>query len=179
MGFRNAGLGKKLGNLEDRLKKDRLTSPNLSSLISSDIPSRENDLGPTQEFGVYQVSPLPDRPENYGHGPDQSTRVKAHRFVPQTKQNSQLSSLMANEEDLEKLRKGLNTGTVYVRFVRGKRNASGTSEPVYYKYLNVPVGAYSNFRDNTSKGRDVTRTLDNFPYSRVTGEERTKYCSDM
>lgn len=121
----------------------------------------------SKAFGAYQVTPLPNKPENYGRGPNKSTRVVAHKFVPGAKVNDQFLG-----------RDVINSGTVYVKFARPSKQQGGDAT---YKYTNVPVATYESFRGSASKGRFINNPLNSHSPRKVSpGEtEYDRFCSDL
>jgi len=121
----------------------------------------------SREFGAYQVTPLPNRPENYGRGPTKSTRVTAHKFVPTNKATDQFLG-----------REVINSGTVYVKFARPSKQQNGDAT---YKYTNVPLATYESFRSSNSKGRFINNPLNAHNPTKVSpgDEEYSRYCSDL
>jgi len=90
------------------------------------------------------------------HGPKESSRVLSFKFVP---------SAAEGEEIL-----GTRYGTVFVRFF--KNNTP-------WKYMNVPLYIYESFAASPSKGKYINQVLNNYPYSRVTGDELSTYFTDL
>lgn len=90
-------------------------------------------------YGPDAAEGLPDKVENYYHGPSQSTRVIWSKFVMTDRENQ--------------------TGQVYIRF-RKKNNKYkyGTTDP-------IPLSTYYEFRGTSSKGQKV-RMLEPFGYAR-------------
>jgi hypothetical protein len=121
----------------------------------------------SRTFGAYQVTPLPNKPENYGRGPTKSTRVIAHKFVPGSRSSDQALG-----------REVINSGTVYVKFARPSKQQGGDAT---YKYTNVPVATYDSFRGSNSKGRFINSPLNTNNPQRVTpgSEEYERFCSDL
>jgi hypothetical protein len=121
----------------------------------------------SREFSAYQVTTLPNKPENYGRGPSKSTRVSSHKFVPGSKTIDQTLG-----------RAVINSGTVYVKFARPSKLQGGDAT---YKYSNVPVATYESFRSANSKGRFINNPLESYGYSKVdpSSEEYGRFCSDL
>lgn len=121
----------------------------------------------SRTFGAYSVTTLPKHPDNYGRGPSKSTRVSSHKFVPGSKTTDQFLGHTV-----------INSGTVYVKFARPSKQQSGDAT---YKYTNVPVAVYEQFRGSNSKGRFINNPLDSFGYSKVdpSSEEYGRFCSDL
>lgn len=142
-----------------REAKGESLTPEEEQLYQEQIQSRE--------FGAYQVTTLPKRPENYGRGPTKSTRVASHKFVPGNKVTDQFLG-----------REVINSGTVYVKFARPSRNQGGDAT---YKYTNVPVATYESFRSANSKGRFINNPLDSHNPTKVdpASEEYGRFCSDL
>lgn len=113
------------------------------------IPGIYGDENPI--YGPDAAEGLPDKVENYYHGPAQSTRVIWSKFVMTDRENQ--------------------TGQVYVRF-RKKNNKYkyGTDDP-------IPLSTYYQFRGATSKGQRV-RMLEPFGYQRDSADSDNMF-SDM
>lgn len=125
----------------------------------------------SREFGAYQVTPLPNKPELYGKGPSKSTRLNAHKFVPLVRGNNELGNPLIP-----------NTGNVYIRFNRpSKKQIEEGGATVVYRYSNVPVAVYESFRNNASKGRYVNQVMNSFRPERVdeSSTEFSRYCADL
>lgn len=125
----------------------------------------------SREFGTYRVTPIPHKPENFGKGPTKSTRVMGHKFVPGSRS---VDTLLGRET--------INSGTVYVRFVRPSRpQVAAGLEPTVYKYTNVPVAVYEGFRNSGSKGRYINVSLNSHNPTAVPpgSPEYEQYCSDL
>lgn len=135
---------------------------------STDFEAEEQYGVQTSEYGVYHVNMLTDVPRNYYKGPNNSTCVLAHKFIPMSRETDALGRMV------------VNTGTVYVRF--GKKRSSRGSVDInrVYKYTNVPLAVYQNFRNNYSKGRFVHNVLNSYNPTKVTNDaEFNQYCYDM
>jgi hypothetical protein len=91
-----------------------------------------------------------DDPSNYGQGPNRSTRVKAHKFVPY---GPLMNRAMGNQAAVSA---GIKFGTVYVRFQNNNN---------IYRYDHVPDHIYQSFRNSNSKGKFINDFLNNYPYS--------------
>lgn len=172
MARRRPGLGKSLNDIlaeEGRIDANR----DLTQLIPQDIPDQADDQ-PLSEFNMYgeprRPSPTVEvetlgiggvdydtyyvedaRPpeDNYGQGPDRSTRVAAHKFVPLNPEQQKgglgvRAGLRGGQEVL---------GTVYVKFQK-KGNT--------YKYTYVPESVYKRFSESTSKGRFINQFLNSY-----------------
>jgi hypothetical protein len=135
--------------------------------ISDEEEQQYREQIESRTFGAYQVTPLPNKPENYGRGPTKSTRVIAHKFVPGSRSTDQTLG-----------RTVINSGTVYVKFARPSKQQGGDAT---YKYTNVPVATYESFRGANSKGRFINNPLESYGYSRVSpgSEEYGRFCSDL
>lgn len=177
MAKKRSGLGKSYSEIlaeEGRIAVNR----SLSQLIPQDVPDDEEDgtLSEFNMFGEPRRSPVaPEigetgnvevdystyfvedaRPpeDNYGQGPDRSTRVAAHKFVPLNPEK-QFGGVGVRSG----LRQGQETlGTVYVKFQK-KGNV--------YKYHYVPETVYKMFSESTSKGRFINQFLNNYSYGPV------------
>lgn len=121
----------------------------------------------SRTFGAYSVTTLPKVPENYGRGPSKSTRVASHKFVPGSRTTDQFLGHSV-----------INSGTVYVKFARPSKRQNGDAT---YKYTNVPVAVYEQFRGSNSKGRFINNPLDTHSPTKVdpNSEEYGRYCSDL
>jgi hypothetical protein len=100
-------------------------------------------------YPVERVSPDTDS-SLYGQGPDKSTRVASHKFVPYGRL---MNRSMGNQQATSA---GIKFGTVYVKF---QNNGN------VYRYDHVPDHIYQNFRNNPSKGKFINNYLNNYPYS--------------
>lgn len=127
---------------------DPLVNENPQILNRDQLP----DEGYPTEY-VEQISP-DDDPALYGQGPDRSTRVAAHKFVP-------LYTRLAT-------RAGITNGTVYIKF--HKRGPKGQ----IWKYERVPVTVYSAFTRSNSKGRFINQFLNNYSYGPADGDPNTE-----
>jgi hypothetical protein len=99
--------------------------------------------------GIEWVTP-DDDPSNYGQGPNRSTRVKAHKFVPY---GALMNRAMGNQAATAA---GIKFGTVFVRFQNNDN---------IYRYDHVPDHVYQSFRNSNSKGKFINDFLNNYPYS--------------
>jgi hypothetical protein len=108
-----------------------------------------------QEFPNQHLTPIQYVP-NDEHDPNESSRVRAFRFVT------------AAEPDEKVL--GDRYGTVFVRFIK---------HDTPWKYSNVPLSVYEAFSASRSKGRFINSVLNNYPYGRATGDELAAYFQGM
>lgn len=183
------GLGKSLTDIlaeEGRIGANR----DLRQLIPSDTPDREEEdhLPPFEMFGqprvkstevptegeeggvpinydTYYVGDARPPEDNYGQGPDRSTRVAAHKFVPHPAERKYLTE----RAGLRSV--GGNTlGTVYVKF--HKRGD-------VYKYSHVPESVYNSFANSNSKGRFINDFLDSYKYSRAGSRDDNFHTQDF
>lgn len=133
--------------------KDPLKSP------GGPYPSVDDDQ--FEPYFVERVVP-DDDPTLYMQGPDRSTRVASHKFVPYGRLISRSYSKQGE------FASGVRYGAVYVKF---------QNNGAIYRYDGVPDYAYQSFRNNISKGKFINHTLNNFAYKRVdSGDTNT---SDM
>jgi hypothetical protein len=109
-------------------------------------------------YPVERVTPDTD-PELYGQGPDKSTRVASHKFVPY----GRLMSRAAGGQAAAAL--GIRYGTVYVKF---QNNGN------IYRYDSVPDHLYQNFRNSNSKGKFINNFLNNYSYSPAANDAHTR-----
>jgi hypothetical protein len=183
------GLGKGLNSIlaeEGRIGSNR----EMRQLIPLEAPTQDPDdhLPPFEMFGSPRVrdTKTPDsgevggvdvdyntqyvgdaRPpeDNYGQGPSRSTRVAAHKFVPNPAEQKYLlgragvSSKSAN-----------NLGTVYVKF--HKRGDT-------YKYSHVPESVYNSFANSNSKGRFINDFLNSYKYGRIGSRDDRYHTGDF
>lgn len=162
----------------------------LRQLIPTEIPQQdpEEHLQPFEMFGRPRIKTevVPDageagglnidystqfvgdaRPpeDNYGQGPDRSTRVAAHKFVPHPAEQKYLLDKVGLTNNAE------NTlGTVYVKF--HKRGD-------VYKYNHVPESIYNSFANSTSKGRFINNYLNNYKYGRIGSRDDRFHTDDF
>jgi hypothetical protein len=160
-------------------------SREMRQLIPTEAPTEEPDdhLPPFEMFGRPRIkdTSTPDagelggvdvdyntqyvgdaRPpeDNYGQGPDLSTRVAAHKFVPHPAEKQYMLDKVGLTNSAAN-----NLGTVYVKF--HKRGD-------VYKYSHVPESIYHSFANSTSKGRFINNYLNNYKYGRI-GSRDDKY----
>jgi hypothetical protein len=135
--------------------------------ISDEEEQQYREQIESRTFGAYRVTPLPNKPENYGRGPTKSTRVISHKFVPGSRSTDQTLG-----------REVINSGTVYVRFARPSKQQGGDAT---YKYTNVPVATYESFRGANSKGRFINNPLNTHNPQKVSpgDSEYDRFCSDL
>jgi hypothetical protein len=176
------GLGKSLsqimaeGSRIDRARAD-------SQIIPSQLPENIDDYGTLNEdfvlipreegdeefeeanidFDTQFVIDAKPPKDNYGLGPDRSTRVAAHKFVP---------SLLSRAG----VKSGTTLGTVYVKF---QPNMQGKRANDIYRYKNVPENVYEQFAQSNSKGRFINNFLNSYPYSRITTREDRYHAQDF
>ena len=110
-----------------------------------------------EEYAPYPVERVmpDDDPTLYGQGPDKSTRVASHKFVPYGRL---MTRSMGNQRAVAS---GIKFGTVYVKF---QNNGN------VYRYDHVPDHIYQNFKNSPSKGRFINDFLNNYPYSPAAGD---------
>ena len=161
----------------------------MRQLIPLERPSEdpEDHLPPFEMFGNPRVkTPAPEygevsgmfvdyntqyvgdaRPpeDNYGQGPDLSTRVAAHKFIPHEAEKQYLT----NRAGLTNIPKN-TLGTVYVKF--HKRGD-------IYKYSHVPESVYNSFANSTSKGRFINQYLNNYKYGRIGSRDDRYHTEDF
>lgn len=122
-----------------------------------ELPTKNNPYGATgrrslfpggTDFGPYFL----DQADTYYQGPNRSTRVKAHQFVPddpdlinRVNQAIESGTLSQSQfaDDIYIM------GRIYVRFL--KRNSLW----VYGTAVLIPLSEYRSFRNSVSKGKSV------------------------
>ncbi len=145
--------------------------PNFRLIPGADRIEREEQAG--FEFDVQYVADAKPPKDNYGQGPNSSTRVASHKFVPRlgpTLREGQTSEIGT------KSRRGTALGTIYVRF---QPKTSGARANDIYKYNNVPETVYEQFSQSRSKGRFINTHLNKYPYSRVGSREDRYHGRDL
>lgn len=100
---------------------------------------------------------------NYNQGPTRSTRVAAHKFVPNLVARAGLPNIEV-------------MGTVYVKF---QPNMQGKRANDVWEYRNVPKSIYDMFADSTSKGRFINSHLNAFPKGRISSREARFHVQDF
>lgn len=132
-----------------------------------ELPSDENPYGATGRrsllLGIPDFEPyILDTAQEYYQGPNRSTRVSAHQFVPDDPDIiSKISE--ATESGTLSQRQFMDfniTGLIYVRFI--KNNSLWR----YGIYTPIPLAEYRNFRNSVSKGRSV-RYLEQYGHGEV------------
>jgi hypothetical protein len=103
------------------------------------------------DFGPYYIDPLPDDPMYYYRGPNFSTRIKAHQFVPDDLDivNKVAEATESGTLNRTQMYDFNIVGTIYVRFI--KNNSLWR----YGVYTPIPLSEYRNFRNSASKGKSV------------------------
>lgn len=91
-------------------------------------------------FDTKTVISIPE--PDYYQGPELSTRVIKHRFVP-----NKMTGL---------------TGTAYVQFGGTRKNGKRKTEDIY-AYYNVPPSVYLDFCQSDSKGQTIDAWTTNYP----------------
>jgi hypothetical protein len=186
---KKTGLGRGLTNIlaeEGRIGSNR----EMRQLIPLEPPSEEPEdhLQPFNMFGSPRVRDTPTldagevgglnvdyntqyvgdaRPpkDNYGQGPDRSTRVASHKFVPHPAEQKYLLNRAGVTNN------AVNTlGTVYVKF--HKRGDT-------YKYSHVPESVYNSFANSTSKGRFINQFLNSYKYGRIGSRDDRFHTGDF
>lgn len=190
MAAKKKRLGRGLTNIlaeEGRIGANR----DLRQLIPSDTPDREEEdhLPPFEMFGsprvrsenlptegeeggisinydTYFVADARPPEDNYGQGPDRSTRVASHKFVPHPAEKQYLTAKAGVNPQY-----GTNVlGTVYVKF--HKRGD-------IYKYNHVPESIYNSFANSNSKGRFINDFLNSYRYSRIGSRDDNYHTQDF
>ena len=168
MAAKKRGLGRSLADINARIGEYELSTlipttdtPSSAELnqdfvIIPNAPKTRTDPLPDDfqiideaEYAPYPVERvIPDNDSRlYGQGPNRSTRVAAHKFVP-------LGRLMSRAAGGQKAATmGIKYGTVYVKF---------QNNGAIYRYNNVPDHLYQNFRNSNSKGKFINNFLDNY-----------------
>jgi hypothetical protein len=103
--------------------------------------------------------------DNYGQGPDRSTRVAAHKFVPHPAEKKYLLDRAGVRDKSTN-----NLGTVYVKF--HKRGDT-------YKYSHVPESIYNSFANSNSKGRFINDFLNAYKYGRIGSRDDRFHTDDF
>lgn len=117
----------------------------------ADIPEDFEPLDDAEyaPYPVERVSPDTD-PSLYGQGPNKSTRVAAHKFVPYGRlMNRSMGDQKGNAA-------GIKYGAIYIKF---QNNGN------IYRYDHVPDHVYQDFRNNHSKGNYINDHLNNYSYA--------------
>ena len=106
------------------------------------------------EYEVYPVERVvPDRdPTLWGQGPNRSTRVASHKFVPYGRLLNRASGSQTE------VVAGIKYGTVYVKF---QNNGN------VWRYDHVPDHIYQNFRNSSSKGAFINQFLNKYSYGQA------------
>jgi hypothetical protein len=152
-------LGRGLSDIDQRVSEAPRTT---GGIIPTQIPSgsRVASILPTypiipgagavvpEEGTATEVYPV-ELAEEYGQGPDRSTRVAAHKFVPFT---------TGGDGRLMRRTQG-NLGSIYVRFQRPWNGID------IYVYKNVPESVYDRFSGSSSKGKFINDVLNTYPYA--------------
>ncbi len=102
---------------------------------------------------------------NYGQGPDRSTRVASHKFVPYPAEKQYLMDKAGLSNNAVN-----ELGTVYVKF--HKRGD-------VYKYNHVPQSVYNSFANSTSKGRFINDFLNSYKYGRIGSRSDRNNADDL
>lgn len=113
---------------------------------------KEGELKTPKVYDTEFVEDARPPQDNYGQGPNWSTRVSAHKFVPD--EYGRLMSRAIN-------RGNVKFGTVYVKF---QNNGN------VWKYERVPDTIYESFRLSTSKGKFINQYLNKYSYGQVTDD---------
>lgn len=133
---------------------------------SQDVPTEGEEGNTPIDYGTQYVGDARPPKDNYGQGPDLSTRVAAHKFVPHPAEKQYLLAKSGVSQGY-----GTNViGTVYVKF--HKRGD-------VYKYQHVPESIYDNFANSTSKGRFINQFLNSYKYSRIGSRDDNFHTQDF
>jgi hypothetical protein len=165
---RARGLGRRFDDISREI--DEYYSGSATGL---DVPGSGRPYGSTgrralfpggTDFGPYMVDPYPDDPMYYYRGPNFSTRIKAHQFIPndpdilrkidEAEQSGTLSNAQFADFNI--------MGKIYVRFI--KKNTL----VAYGTKVAIPLIEYRNFRNSTSKGKSV-KYLEQYGFDYVGG----------
>jgi hypothetical protein len=144
--------------------------PEFRLIPGADRVEREEQAG--LEFDVQYVDDAKPPKDNYGQGPNASTRVASHKFVPRV--GTSVGEGTATVGTLS--RRGTPLGTVYVKF---QPKISGARANDVYRYNNVPETVYEQFSQSRSKGRFINTHLNKYPYSRVGSREDRYHARDL
>lgn len=139
------------------LPEDYVLIPRGSDKTPLKSPGGPYPLSDDEDFESYPVERVipDDDPTLYGQGPDRSTRVASHKYVPYGRLISR--TLSAQGE----FAAGVRYGVVYVKF---------QNNGAVYRYDRVPDYVYQSFRNNVSKGKFINHTLNNYDYQRANGD---------
>lgn len=133
---------------------------------SENLPTEGEEGGMSINYDTYYVADARPPEDNYGQGPDRSTRVASHKFVPNPAEKQYLMARSGVNPQY-----GSNTlGTVYVKF--HKRGD-------IYRYNHVPESIYNNFANSNSKGRFINDFLNSYRYSRIGSRDDNYHTQDF
>lgn len=128
-------------------------------------PDAGEEGGLDIDYNTQYVGDARPPEDNYGQGPDRSTRVAAHKFVPHPAEKNYLLNRAGVTN------KSVNTlGTVYVKF--HKRGDT-------YKYSHVPESVYNSFANSNSKGRFINDFLNSYKYGRIGSRDDRYHTGDF
>jgi hypothetical protein len=129
------------------------------------VPTSGEVGGVDIDYDTQYVGDARPPKDNYGQGPGLSTRVSAHKFVPNPAEQSYLLDRAGVSS------KSANTlGTVYVKF--HKRGDT-------YKYSHVPESVYNSFSNSNSKGRFINQFLNSYKYGRIGSRDDRFHTGDF
>ena len=153
---RARGLGRRLDDITRDLDEYYSGSAQGLQVPDEDAPFRAG-RGPVAlisggtDFGPYYIDPLPDDPMYYYRGPNFSTRIRAHQFVPD---DPEMVNRVTEATDSGTLSRAQMydfniLGKIYVRFIKNDTLWR------YGIYTPIPLSEYRNFRNSASKGKSV------------------------
>ena len=122
------------------------------------------------DYAAQEVIDAKPPKDNYGRGPGSSTRVRSHKFVPHSADQTYLV------EKAGVATRSNTLGTVYVKF---QPHLNGSHSNDIYKYSHVPESVYHNFANSESKGRFINQFLNNYKYSRIGSRDDTANTGDL
>lgn len=141
-------------------------APRVPRVNPTELPVEGEEGGLPVNYDTYFVADARPPEDNYEQGPDRSTRVAAHKFVPHPAEKKYLLAKSGVNPQY-----GTNVlGTVYVKF--HKRGD-------IYKYYNVPESIYSSFSSSNSKGRFINNFLNSYRYSRIGSRDDRYHTQDF
>ena len=125
--------------------------------VTQKVVNRAKTIADLYQTNTEDVNSLIEVPENYGKGPQFSTRLTKHKFIPK----GGINTLIPTSNNL---------GTVYVLF-EGTRKNGQPKGPDVYKYENVPLAIYHDFSRSNSKGAYIHKSLDRYNYTKLGGAD--------
>ena len=126
-------------------------------------PRTGSDPGDVVDYGTYIVGDARPPSDNYGQGPDRSTRVAAHKFVPNPRER--IKGQLGDSSNI--------LGTVYVKFHKPGRRGQ------VWKYTQVPEHIYESFSESNSKGSFINNFLNNYAHKPVGSRDDIFHTNDF